>query len=147
LRATLNLGVDIRIPPEYIPGENLRLRTYKRIASVSSDADRDEVAKELKDRFGPLPPAVEHLLDYAVLKALCERLLVASLERKGESVAVKFHEQTPVQPEQLVRVVRNSRGMRLDPTGVLWLPAGRAERRGEGGVTESVRNVLLQLQT
>jgi transcription-repair coupling factor (superfamily II helicase) len=147
LRATLNLGVDIRIPPEYIPGENLRLRTYKRIASVTSDAERDEVAKELKDRFGPLPPAVEHLLDYAVLKALCERLLVASLERKGESVAVKFHEQTPVQPEQLVRVVRSSRGMRLDPTGVLWLPAGRAERRGEGGVTESVRNVLLQLQT
>jgi transcription-repair coupling factor (superfamily II helicase) len=147
LRATLNLGVDIRIPPEYIPGENLRLRTYKRIASVTSDAERDEVARELKDRFGPLPPAVEHLLDYAVLKALCERLLVASLERKGESVAVKFHEQTPVQPEQLVRVVRSSRGMRLYPTGVLWLPAGRAERRGEGGVTESVRNVLLQLQT
>ncbi|MBI1739127.1 MAG: transcription-repair coupling factor [Acidobacteria bacterium] len=147
LRATLNLGVDIRIPPEYIPGENLRLRTYKRIASVTNEAERDEVARELKDRFGPLPSAVDHLLDYAVLKALCERLLVASLERKGEAVAVKFHEQTPVQPEQLVRVVRSSRGMRLDPTGVLWLPAGREERRGDGGVTQAVRNALLQLQS
>ncbi|MBI3663730.1 MAG: transcription-repair coupling factor [Acidobacteria bacterium] len=147
LRATLNLGVDIRIPPEYIPGENLRLRTYKRIAGVTGEAEREEVARELKDRFGPPPPAVEHLLDYAVLKALCERLLVASVERRGEQVAVKFYEQTPVRPEHVVNVVRSSQGMRMDPTGVLWLPAGRAERRGDGGVTETVRNVLLQLQS
>ena len=34
-------------------------------------------ASELGDRFGPPPPAVENLLDYAVLKALAEKLLVA----------------------------------------------------------------------
>ena len=55
-RATLNLGQDIRIPPEYIESENLRLRIYKRIAGVSSDAGRDEVRRELDDRFGPPPP-------------------------------------------------------------------------------------------
>ncbi len=42
-RATLNLGLDIRIPPEYIPSENLRLRTYKRIAGVTREAEREEV--------------------------------------------------------------------------------------------------------
>ncbi|HEX2715161.1 MAG TPA: transcription-repair coupling factor, partial [Candidatus Acidoferrales bacterium] len=88
LRATLNLGLDIRIAPEYIPNENLRLRTYKRIAGISSEAEQEEVRHELEDRFGPLPPAVEHLLDYAVLKALCEKLLVASVDRRGSQVAV-----------------------------------------------------------
>src|SRR5260370_3262665 len=78
LRATLNLGLDIRIPPEYIPSENLRLRTYKRIAGMAGEGEREEVHRELEDRFVPLPPAVEHPLAYAVLKALCERLLVAS---------------------------------------------------------------------
>ncbi len=73
-RATLNLGQDIRIPAEYIENENLRLRIYKRIASVMSEASRDEVLKELHDRFGPPPPAVVNLLDYAVLKALAEKL-------------------------------------------------------------------------
>src|SRR5713101_2557358 len=34
LRTTLNLGLDVRIPPDYIPGENLRLRTYKRISTI-----------------------------------------------------------------------------------------------------------------
>ena len=35
LRTTLNLGFDVRIPQEYIPSENLRLRTYKRVSSIS----------------------------------------------------------------------------------------------------------------
>src|SRR4029077_7607199 len=77
LRATLNLGLDIRIPPEYIPSENLRLRTYKRIAGIASEAEREALRRDLVDRFGPPPLAVDNLLDYAVLKSLCERLQIS----------------------------------------------------------------------
>jgi transcription-repair coupling factor (superfamily II helicase) len=140
--ATLNLGQEIRIPPEYIDSENLRLRIYKRIASVTSAAEREEVRRELADRFGPLPPAVETLLDYAVLKALAESLLVASVERRGDQLAIKFYDDTPLGPDRLVKLIRKRRGMRLDPTGVLWL-----EWKGEkGGPMDAARNVLLQLQ-
>jgi transcription-repair coupling factor (superfamily II helicase) len=142
-RATLNLGQEIRIPPEYIESENLRLRIYKRIASVTSDAEREEVRRELDDRFGPPPPAVENLLDYAVLKGLAERLLVASVDRRGDQLAIKFYDDTPLGPERLVKLIRKRRGMRLDPTGVLWL-----EWKGEkGGAMAAARNVLLQLQS
>ena len=142
LRTTLNLGLDIRIPPEYIPSENLRLRTYKRIAGITGGAERQEVRRELEDRFGPPPPPVEYLLDYAVLKALCEKLLVAAVERHGARVAIKFHPETPVQPEQVVRVVKARNGMRLDPSGVLWMDVGR----GAESLTEQITNVLLRLQ-
>jgi transcription-repair coupling factor (superfamily II helicase) len=142
-RTNLNLGLEIRIPPGYIESESLRLRIYKRIAGVSSDAEREEVRRELVDRFGPPPQALENLLDYAVLKALTERMLVASIERRAGELAIKFHEETPVKPERLVRVIRGRRGMRLDPSGVLWL-----SWKGEpGGVLGAARNVLLQLQT
>jgi transcription-repair coupling factor (superfamily II helicase) len=142
-RATLNLGQEIRIPPEYIESENLRLRIYKRIASVTSDAERDEVKRELDDRFGPPPPAVENLLDYAVLKAIAEKLLVATVDRRGDHVAIKFHDDTPLGPERLVKLIKKRRGTRLDPTGVLWL-----DWKGEkGGAMAAVRNVLLQLQS
>src|SRR5437899_7481244 len=140
LRATLNLGLDIRIPPQYIPSENLRLRTYKRIAEISTEDGREEVRRELADRFGPPPPAVDNLLDYAVLKALCEKLLVASVERHAEQVAIKFHPETPVRPEQVVGVIRAHGGLRLDPSGVLWMNLGRDRPR----LTQTVRNVLLQ---
>ncbi|HEY7825223.1 MAG TPA: transcription-repair coupling factor [Candidatus Acidoferrales bacterium] len=142
-RATLNLGLDIRIPPEYIESENLRLRIYKRIAEISSDAGRSEVRRELDDRFGPPPPPVENLLEYAVLKALAEKLLVASMDRRGDQVALKFYEDTPVGPEHLVKFIRKRRDMRLDPGGVLWLDW----KAMQGGPMGAVRNVLLQLQS
>ncbi|MGH9792932.1 MAG: transcription-repair coupling factor, partial [Candidatus Acidiferrales bacterium] len=142
LRVTLNLGLDIRIPPDYIPSENLRLRTYKRIAGVATAAERDEVMRELADRFGPPPPAVGNLLDYAVLKAECEKLQVASVDRRGEQLAMKFHPETAVPPDRLVGLLRRNDGMKLDPGGTLWF----ARNTKKAGVTEAVRNVLLQLQ-
>jgi transcription-repair coupling factor (superfamily II helicase) len=143
MRATINLGLDIRIPQEYIPSENLRLRTYKRIAGIAGQTERDEVMRELEDRFGPPPPAVGNLLDYAVLKGLAERLLVSSVERRANEVAIKFHPETTLPPEKLVDLVRSWKdGMRLDPAGTLWV---RLQRRGR--VAETVRNVLLPLET
>jgi len=142
-RATLNLGQEIRIPPEYIESENLRLRIYKRIAGVTSDAEREEVRRELEDRFGPPPMAVENLLDYAVLKGLAEKLLVASIDRRADQLAIKFYDDTPLGPERLVKLIRKRKGMKLDPTGILWL-----DWKGEkGGPMGSARNVLLQLQS
>jgi transcription-repair coupling factor (superfamily II helicase) len=142
-RTTLNLGQEIRIPREYIDSENLRLRIYKRIASVTSEAEREEVQRELQDRFGPPPPEVANLLDYALLKAQAEKLLVASVDRRGDQVAIKFYDDTPLGPERLVKLIRKRRGMRLDPTGVLWLD-WKGDKNGPMG---AVRNVLLQLQS
>ncbi len=142
-RATLNLGQEIRIPSEYIESENLRLRIYKRIAGVASEEERVEVRRELEDRFGPPPASVENLLDYAVLKALAEKLLVASIDRRGDQVAIKFYDDTPLGPDRLVKMIRKRKGMRLDPSGVLWF-----DWRGEkGGAMAAARNVLLQLQS
>jgi transcription-repair coupling factor (superfamily II helicase) len=142
-RVTLNLGLDVRIPPEYIDNENLRLRIYKRIAGISTEAQREEVRRELTDRFGPPPPSIETLLDYSVLKALAEKLFVASIDRRNDQVAVKFYEDTPLGPEKLVKLVRKRPDLRLDPTGVLWLNW----KAGQGGPMGAVRNVLLQLQS
>jgi transcription-repair coupling factor (superfamily II helicase) len=142
LRVSLNLGLDIRIPPEYIPGENLRLRTYKRIAGVTSDSDREAVQRELADRFGPPPPAVASLLDYAVLKSLCERLQISSVDRRGGEVALKFHPTTPVRPERLVELVRGKKGTRLAPSGVLTVTLDHGAARA----AETLRNLLLPLE-
>ena len=144
-RATLNLGQDLRIPPEYIENENLRLRIYKRIASVTSEGQAEEVRRELEDRFGPLPPAVLRLLEYAVLKAEAERLAVATADRRGDQIAIKFHEDTIVGPERLVKLIGKRRDLRLDPAGVLWL-TWKIGKDGKGGPLEAVRNVLKQLQ-
>jgi transcription-repair coupling factor (superfamily II helicase) len=141
MRSALSLGLDVRIPQDYIPSENLRLRTYKRISSIKTEEEKTDVAKELADRFGPLPTSVENLLEYAALKSVCERLRISMVERQGNRVAIRFHPETPLDPAALVQVVRSRAGIRLDPSGVLWMETSRGEP-----VVESLRNVLLGLQ-
>jgi transcription-repair coupling factor (superfamily II helicase) len=143
LRATLNLGMDIRIPPEYLPSESLRLRTYKRIAEIRNEDEREALRRELADRFGPPPPAIDNLLDYAVLKSLCERLQISSVDRRANEAAIKFHPTTSVSPEGLVRLVRKEKGTKLDPSGVLTITLERSNR----SMAEAIRNVLLPLET
>ena len=119
------------------------MRTYKRIAGVTSDAEREAVQRELTDRFGAPPPAVINLLDYAVLKSLCERLQISSVERHGNEVALKFHPTTPVRPENLVELVRKQKGTRLAPSGVLTVSLDR----GAESTAQTIRNILLPLDT
>jgi transcription-repair coupling factor (superfamily II helicase) len=141
LRTTLSLGLDVRIPESYIPSENLRLRTYKRISSIATEEEKQDVQRELTDRFGALPATVENLLDYAVLKSMCERLRISAVERQGNRIAIRFHPETPLDPATLVKVVRSRKGIKLDPSGVLWLETTRGE-----SVPKALRNVLLGLQ-
>src|SRR5216684_3486866 len=141
LRTTLSLGSDVRIPHDYIPSENLRLRAYKRISSISTDDEKLDVRKELADRFGPPPTSVDNLLEYAVLKSISERLRISSVERQGSKIAIRFHPETPIDPAALVAVVRSRKGIKLDPSGVLWMEVTRGEQ-----VSAAVRNVLLSLR-
>jgi transcription-repair coupling factor (superfamily II helicase) len=141
VHTTLSLGFDVRIPQDYIRSENLRLRTYKRISSIASEEEKQDVRRELLDRFGELPASVENLLDYAVLKSMCERLRISAVERQGNRVAIRFQPETPLDPAALVQVVRSRQGIKLDPSGVLWMETKKGE-----SMAAAVRNVLLGLQ-
>jgi transcription-repair coupling factor (superfamily II helicase) len=138
----LNLGLNIRIPGDYIPEENQRLRMYKRVAGVETEAQLTDVASELQDRYGPPPPAVRNLLEYASLKLLCMRVGVNSIERKRDFVTFKFPQNASVDPEQLARFVSSQRGAQFTPDGMLRfvLKATAAEE-----VLRVLRTVLEQL--
>jgi transcription-repair coupling factor (superfamily II helicase) len=115
----LNLGLNIRIPADYIPEENQRLRMYKRVAGVETESQLGDVGAELQDRYGPPPPAVRNLLDYASLKLLCLRVGVNAIERKRDSVTFKFRQNAAVDPGQLARFVSAQRGAQFTPDGTL----------------------------
>ena len=115
----LNLGLNIRIPVEYIPEENQRLRMYKRIAGIETEAQLSDVGAELQDRYGELPNPVRNLLDYASLKLLAVRVGVTTIERKRDLVSIKFRQDAAVDPEKLARFVSSQKGAQFAPDGTL----------------------------
>ena len=138
----LNLGLNIRIPADYVPEENQRLQMYKRVARVETEQQLTDVAAELQDRYGPPPPAVRNLLDYASLKLLCMKVGVNAIERKRDNVTLKFQQNAAVDPEQLARFVSAQRGAQFTPDGMLKF-ALKATAADE--VLRALRTILEQL--
>ena len=138
----LNLGLNIRIPADYIGEENQRLRMYKRIAGVESESQLADVRAELEDRYGDPPVAMRNLLEYATLKLMSARVGVTGIERKREQVSIRFRENANVEPERLARFVSSQPGAQFTPAGVLKfnLKVHRAEE-----VLSQIRNLLDQL--
>jgi len=122
LHSALNLGLDIRIPPDYIADENQRLRAYKRIADAREAEQAEKIRAELADRYGPPPEPVETLVKFALLKTEAERAGIEAIDRRGGALQVKFHPGSKVDPAKLMALVAASEGAQFTPAGVLRLP-------------------------
>ncbi len=131
VHSALNLGLDIRIPPEYIADENQRLRAYRQIANAADAAARDRAEKELEDRYGTVPEAVRNLLEYSALKTMAEQIGVEAIDRRHNVLNIKFHRETRVDPGRLMNVVAKTRGAQFTPAGVLLLPLEGLTGAGE----------------
>jgi transcription-repair coupling factor (superfamily II helicase) len=74
VEVTIDVPSDAHLPADYVEREDLRLEAYRRLASVTEEAEVDDVRAEWLDRFGALPPPAEGLLDVARLRAECLRV-------------------------------------------------------------------------
>jgi transcription-repair coupling factor (superfamily II helicase) len=70
----LDLPVTANLPADYIGREDLRLEAYRRLATVTTHAEVDDINAEWLDRYGPLPAPAEALLRIGHLRAECARV-------------------------------------------------------------------------
>jgi transcription-repair coupling factor (superfamily II helicase) len=124
---SINLGVDVSIPEEYISDMGQRLRAYKRIASARDDEALEQIRRETEDRYGRLPESVERLFAYAALRRLAEGVGVVSIDRTPTGLAVKLKETARVSPDRLLELVSRGDGASFSPSGVLRIEAGPDE--------------------
>src|SRR5581483_3522271 len=107
IHASLNLGLDIRIPTDYIADEAQRLRWYKRIADAKDDEQAKRIQEELADRYGPVPGEVGNLVRFSLLKAQAGNVGVESIDRRQGIANIKFHQQSKIDPLKLMTLVRS----------------------------------------
>ena len=135
VRTHLKLQLDFHIPTDYVTEETQRLQLYKRLAAIRDEAERDAAARDLKDRYGPMPPAVVNLLEHSVLKHRAESLRIPLVERRGNRLILKFREDSKIDPHKLMRFVAATNGTRFTPDGTLqWLGFDYRGRRVFGQI-------------
>src|SRR5277367_6192222 len=139
----LNLGLNIRMPSDYIKEENQRLRGYKRVAGVETESQLHDVSSELVDRYGETPLAVRNLLEYASLKLQAMRVGATGIERKREFMNIKFSANAAIDLGKLARFVASQKGTQFTPDGTLKfsIKINSAE-----GILQTLRDLLEELE-
>jgi transcription-repair coupling factor (superfamily II helicase) len=59
---------------------------YRKVAQATEKAGLEKLTRELRDRFGPIPPALELLLQVTELKILASDKRVTSIETDGDKL-------------------------------------------------------------
>jgi transcription-repair coupling factor (superfamily II helicase) len=129
-RANVNLRVDLRIDENYIPDMNQRLTVYRRVAGVRSEAELRRVIDEVRDRYGPPPPSIENLAEYALIRVLADGVGVESIDREGQVVVLKFRPEARLDPAWLFRLVQERQDIQLTPPATLKLDMRKLSTAG-----------------
>ena len=143
IHSSLNLGLDIRIPADYIADEQQRLKAYKRIADSGDGEKARALLAELSDRYGEPPEAVQHLVAFSELKTLSQRIGIETVDRRGGGVNIKFHPGAQLDPQMLMRLVSETEGSAFTPAGILRLPMPPVSA---GEMIDYLRAALASLQ-
>jgi transcription-repair coupling factor (superfamily II helicase) len=90
---------------------------------------------------------VENLFGFARVRREAERLGIISIDRVGESLAIKLGEKARVEPGNLLKLLDENKSASFSPTGVLKI---KMEGAGDGLLADRVfttlGEVLIRLQ-
>jgi transcription-repair coupling factor (superfamily II helicase) len=137
----INTGAAVLIPEDYVPDLNVRLSLYRRLSDAEKAADREALAAELIDRFGPMPPEAGQLLKVVAIKGLCREANVAKIDVGPKGAVVSFRDDTFKNPAGLVSFIQRNQ--------VLWRirPDHKVVVKGEWETPEQRLNAAEKVLT
>lgn len=122
LRAQINLGISLRIPPHYVEDPVQRLMVAKRLASARDGEQLGALKDELRDRYGPVPAEVEDLVSHVDLRLAAESLGILSVDRVGQRLEIRFSSEPDIDLAGLVARVQDEASWVMKPPDRLVVP-------------------------
>jgi transcription-repair coupling factor (superfamily II helicase) len=105
--------VPAYLPLDYIKDSRQRIEIYRKLAQATDKKGLDQLARATRDRFGPLPPAVEVLLQVAELKILASDKAVSLIETKLDKLMLTRLGELVMVGDKLPRLTRRTAEGRL----------------------------------
>ncbi|MBI4390904.1 MAG: transcription-repair coupling factor, partial [candidate division NC10 bacterium] len=139
----VRLPAEALLPDVYVDDPGLRLALYKRLAAAEGEEALEELAVELRDRFGPPPPEATWLLRGMALRLVARRLRAVEVDLRSPTVRVRLDRRPGVDGAAAAALLRESAGrLRYGPQDTLTWHSGEEdpERRAA-----AVKNLLRRL--
>ncbi len=115
-------GVPIIVPEKYVADLGVRLGLYKRIGSLKTVEDINDMREELIDRFGPIPEEVENLLKTVEIKQICMLCGIDRVEAGARGILIAFHNNTFKNVDKLMDFISKQLGaIKIRPDQKLFI--------------------------
>ena len=87
---TVDLPLAIGIPASYVHNQDLRLRLYRRIASMREEREIEPLLEEFSDRFGPLPEMAQNLFYQMRIKLRADAVGIQSVSLESGQIVLRY---------------------------------------------------------
>lgn len=116
---TINLGLSVFIPDNYVSDSVLKLGLYRRIGNLNDDLEVEKFKDEMIDRFGSLPTEFNNLLDIVKIKLLCFKLNIENLDSGDNGFVIKFYKNADMADKILKFVSTYTANAKIKPDNKL----------------------------
>jgi transcription-repair coupling factor (superfamily II helicase) len=124
-RMAIDLKVDARLEPSYIPEEMERIEYYGRLSESTTLGEVSRVERELKSKHGSAPREVQNFFDLARLRVVANSKGVMSISESMTQISVNFAPNSTLDYD--AKALRNS-SVKLEVTK--YPPGVKLEKRG-----------------
>ena len=106
----INVDLPAYLPESYVTDMDVRLNLYRRLSGLGEDRELEVLVEEIKDRFGSPPREVKNLLSLMSLRICLKHLGISRLDVGPRLLGLTFSNDSPVNPENLVRLADDEPG-------------------------------------
>src|SRR5690606_12874712 len=107
----IDLPVPAYLPAEYVPDISQRVQIYRRVGGLNKRAEVQTMRDELRDRFGPLPAAVEGLLYSIDVKLLAQAAGATTVLARDGTIEIRLPYLVEIDRERLQYRLRQQLGL------------------------------------
>ncbi|HZI48595.1 MAG TPA: DEAD/DEAH box helicase, partial [Pyrinomonadaceae bacterium] len=101
------------LPHGYIPEPRHRIEMYRKLAQANDKSSVESLEKELRDRFGPIPPPAELLLQVRELTIIAGERGIAVMETVGDKLMLTRNNDYSMPGGKFPRLAKSEAKARL----------------------------------
>ena len=112
-QSPITVSASASIPFKYISDARQRIEIYRKLAQASDKSALQSLEKEIRDRFGPLPPALQLLLLVGELKILASDRGITAIEVKEDRLMLTRNNDYIMVGSKFPRLTKSEPAARL----------------------------------
>ena len=140
-QVTIDLPGEAWLPRDYIADFRTKIDVYRRLSRATEPPQIDDLAAELADRFGPLPPEAARLLDAARLRVAAAAHGIDAIGREAGMVLLRHHDRRALERLKAAGPPA-AKTLRLVDDRTAYLPIDRRLFDAPDRLLEALRTVL-----